>query len=375
MGHPGTASAGGPGAALLDELSREFSRYVVLPSANVNTAVVLWVAATHAQTALAFAPRLPVVSPEKQCGKSRLIDIIEATCYRPLMTVNISPAALVRIIDEDDPPTLLLDEADAIFAARKGDDKAEVLRGILNAGHKRGNKYIRWDIQADAPEECPTFAMAAIASIGDLPDTIMDRGPVIRMERRAPGEEVAPWRAKRDAPALNDLRDRIHEWIAGCLEKIEAATPELPVEDRAADNWEPLVAIADLAGGPWPQRARRAASKLTADETERAAGESYGLRLLADIRAIFQHTEKTSIASVKLCDALRARRDSPWATMRRGGLDPSGLAALLKPFGIAPVKSRNMDSGSQARGYNVSQFDAAFRRYLSSPLSSPVGSK
>jgi hypothetical protein len=366
-GTGGTATAVLPGHGLLDELSNEVARYVILPSANANTAIVLWVAATHGQTALTFAPRLPVVSPEKQCGKSRLMEVIEATCNRPLTTVNISPAALVRIINEEDPPTLLLDEADAIFTAR--DDKSEILRGILNAGHRRGQKYIRWDIQADAPEECPTFAMAAIAAIGDLPDTIMDRGPVVRMERRAPGEQVAPWRAKRDAPALNDLRDRLHDWIAGCLEKIEAATPDLPVEDRAADNWEPLVAIADLAGGDWPQRARQAAAALTADEAERSAGESLGLRLLADIRSIFERTGKDGLPSLELCRGLVGLRDSPWSSMRRGGLDPSGLAALLKPFGIAPTKSRSLNKSGQVRGYYVDQFAAAFRRYLSSSSS------
>ena len=141
------------GAEVLAELHAALTRYVVLPSPEAADAIVLWIAATHAAPAWNCAPRLDVTSPVKRCGKSRLLDIIEATCHDPLLTVNISPAALVRSIG-DDPPTLLLDEADTVFGPKAGDNH-EDLRGILNAGHSRNRPYIRWDVASQGNRALP----------------------------------------------------------------------------------------------------------------------------------------------------------------------------------------------------------------------------
>jgi hypothetical protein len=92
------------GAELLDQVHAALLRYVVLPSDAAGIAVVLWIAATHAQPAWAHAPRLVIRAPEKRCGKSRLLDVIEALCWNPFITVNSSPAAVYRSIT-DDPPT------------------------------------------------------------------------------------------------------------------------------------------------------------------------------------------------------------------------------------------------------------------------------
>ncbi len=158
------------GAALLDAVRAALVRYVVLPAPEAADAVTLWIAAGHAQPAWAHAPRLVIRAPEKRCGKSRLLDVVEATCHRPLITVNASTAAVYRSID-DDPPTLLVDEADTIFGASKSADANEDLRGLLNAGHQRNRPAIRWDSTTRTLEKCPTFAMAALAGIGAMPDT------------------------------------------------------------------------------------------------------------------------------------------------------------------------------------------------------------
>ena len=200
--HPHTLSEV-DGAALLDQTHAALSRYVILPSAEAADAVVLWIAATHGMQAWHCAPRLDVTSPVKRCGKSRLLDIIEATCHDPLITVNISPAGLVHSI-ADDPPTLLLDEADTVFGTKAADNH-EDLRGIINAGHSRNRPYIRWDPKARERETCPTFAMAALAGIGSLPDTITDRAIVVKMRRRAPGETVDRFRDRRDGKPLKEL--------------------------------------------------------------------------------------------------------------------------------------------------------------------------
>jgi hypothetical protein len=232
---------------------------VVLPSPEAVDAVVLWIAASHAQPAWEHAPRLAAVSPEKRCGKSRLMDVVDATCHHPLITVNATVAAVFRSIG-DDPPTLLVDEADTIFGSKRQAENNEDLRGLLNAGHQRNRPALRMVGVGTAQTvgKFNTFAMAMLASIGELPDTIMDRAVVIRMRRRAPHEKVAPFRTGRDAPPLHDLRDRLAEWVRDHLAELGDTDPRMPVEDRAADTWAPLVAIADLAGADWPARARRA---------------------------------------------------------------------------------------------------------------------
>ena len=188
-----------PGAAILGQLHAVLTRYVILPSDEAAVAVALWIAATHAQPAWAHAPRLVIRAPVKRCGKSRLLDIVEGTCHAPLITVNASPAAVYRAIGAGTPPTLLVDEADTIFGGKNADAN-EDLRGLLNAGHQRNRPAIRWDAGTRSLETIPTFAMAALAGIGAMPDTIEDRAVVIKMRRRGPSEQVAPFRHRRDRP-------------------------------------------------------------------------------------------------------------------------------------------------------------------------------
>jgi Protein of unknown function (DUF3631) len=179
------------------------------------------------------ATRLHLTSPVKRCGKSRLLDVIHATCYRPVITVNISPAALVRLIG-DDPPTLLIDEIDTVFG-KKASDNHEDLRGILNAGHQRNRPYVRCvGVGASQHvESFPSFATAAPAGIGSLPDTIEDRSIIVRLRRRAPGETVAPFRIKKDVPALNRLGGRLGTWVRSRAGVLADAQPPMPVEEAS----------------------------------------------------------------------------------------------------------------------------------------------
>ena len=198
------------GAETLALVHATLTRYVVFPSPEAADAVTLYAAATHAMPELEFAARLVIKSPVKRCGKSRLLDVLGQLVHQPLITSDISAAALVRSVSEDDPPTIMLDEADAIFGkALKGDEKAEHLRGILNAGFGRDRPYTRWDITTRGVEDCPTFAMAVLAGIGSMPDTIEDRAVVITMRRKAPGE------AARPSTASAVTRRRSRRWAIG----------------------------------------------------------------------------------------------------------------------------------------------------------------
>jgi Protein of unknown function (DUF3631) len=349
----------GEGAELLDELRAAITRYVVFPTPEAADAVTLWVAASHAQPAWEHAPRLVLVSPVKRCGKSRAQDVISETCHRALITVNATVAAVVRSLNGD-PPTLLVDEADTIFGSRKQAENNEDLRGILNAGHQRNRPMIRWDVTTRSLESLSTFAMACLASIGDLPDTIMDRAVVVRMRRRGPGEQVRPYRTRRDAPPLHDLRDRLAGFIRGHLDMLEKAVPEMPLEDRAADTWEPLIAVADLAGGEWPKRARRAAETLTSEEADTDIDTSLGTRLLGDLRVVFGTDEKLDTRT--LLERLHRLEEAPWDSLRGKALDARGLAIRLRPYRVQPKVIRVGES--TARGYDRADFHDAWARYL-----------
>jgi hypothetical protein len=300
---------------------------VVFPSAEAADAVTLYTAATHAQPAWEHATRLVIKSPIKRCGKTRLQEVARELVHNPLPTTNISPAALARSISEDNPPTLILDEADAVWGRREQrSEGAEDLRGILNAGHSRGWPYVRWDAAARRREMCPTFAMAIIGGIGDMPDTIEDRAVVISMRRRAPGEHVAQWRTRSAVPQLRELRAQMAGWVTGRLGELREAEPDLPAEDRAADVWEPLAAIADAAGGHWPERARKACQAL-ADDTLPDPGTA-GERLLADLYDVWGGADQ--LHTTTIIERLCAIEEAPWSAWHRGErVSPRGLATLL----------------------------------------------
>nr|WP_049577163.1 DUF3631 domain-containing protein [Streptomyces sp. SBT349] len=365
---PGALSEG---AQVLTELQAQIKRFVVMPSEEALTAVTLWVAATHLQPAWQHAPRLAVVGPAKRCGKSRLLDVVTETVHAPLITVNASAAAIFRSITDEDPPTFLVDEADTLFGTAKAAERNEDLRGLLNAGHQRNRPTLRVTGPEHTPVAFPTFAMAALAGIGDLPDTIMDRSVVIRMRRRAPGESVAAFRTGRDTPALHALRDRLAAWLRPLCAQAEDMEPDMPVEDRAADTWEPLVIIADLAGSQWPARARAACRAMTAHETGRDADTGLRTRILLDIRGVFAaEGDPSALRTSRLIEQLNSAPEAPWVEHGPTGLNARRLGLLLEDYGIRPGNHR-FPGGMQAKGYARTQFLDAWARYCPAPVPEP----
>lgn len=338
----------------LDLVRSALTTYVSYPSPEAADAHALWIAATHAQPVWDFAPRLVLKSPQKRCGKTRAQEVASEMCHAPLKTANISVAALVRSINAVDPPTIFVDEGDAIFNKSAKGETAEALRGILNAGAVRGWPYTRWDVSAaggGATVESPTFAMASLSGIGNFPDTIEDRAVVIIMQRRQPNDYVTPYRQRLRIP-LNQIRDAIHGWIRGAPLN---ESPTLPVEDRAADVWEPLVSIADFAGEDWPDRARRACLSLTQEAEDDAAG----MKLLADLRAIFDTCGHAHLFSADIIEELRKFEESPW---KQWDYNTNQLARTLKPYGL---HSKQLRAGERnAKGYSRSDLEPVWTRYL-----------
>jgi hypothetical protein len=354
-----TTTSPADGAVILGQLHHTLTRYVILPSAETVVAVVLWIAATHAQAAWQHAPRLVIRAPEKRCGKSRLLDIVESTCHNPLITVNGSPAAVYRSIGTDDPPTILLDEADTIFGGKNADTN-EDLRGLLNAGHQRNRPALRYDAATRTVERIPTFAMAGLAGIGAMPDTIEDRAVVVRMRRRGPGETVAPFRHRRDRPALTQIAAALTGWLGAHLPGLERAEPVMPLEDRAADTWEPFIAVADLAAGDWPELARHAAVTLTADR-DQAANVSDRIRLLTDIRTAFGDAD--ALPTTTLVKRLRSDPEAPWCDHGPDGITPRRLGIMLAEYDIRSANIRFGEPIGQVKGYYRDDFADAWARY------------
>jgi putative DNA primase/helicase len=317
--------------------------------------VALWVLHAHTLDAFAISPPLAITSPEKNCGKTTLLDVIGRLVPRPLATSNTTMAAVFRSI-ELTCPTLLIDEADTFLHGK--DD----LRGVLNSGHRRSSAFVTRVVgDAYEPSAFSTWAATAIAMIGQLPPTLGDRSVTVRMRRRRPDEAVARLRADR-CPELDVLGRKAARWAADNIEALRSADPDVPagLQNRAADNWRPLIAIADAAGGDWSARVRQIA--------EHAAGaaeatQSDAVLLLADIRALFSETQSDRLKSADIAAALAGIEGRPWAERGDNGpLTRHRLAQLLAPFGIRPQTIR-FGTGT-AKGYLRAQFEDAFTRYL-----------
>ena len=359
------------GAELLDQVAEAVQRYCILPSPHALTGVVLWIAYTHMSDAFEYAPRLVARSAEKRSGKSRLLEVVDALVHEPLRAVNATVSYIFRSLDRDGmPPTLLLDEADTIFGTKTKAEQNEDLRGLLNAGFQRGLTFGRTVGPNHTPTEFATFAPAALAGIGQMPDTIEDRAVVVVMRRRKPSEQVAPYRTRRDRPALEALADDLASWAGTVVETATGYEPaNLGVEDRAADVWEPLITVADMAGGRWPALARDAAAFMVSAAEADSEDSSLNIRLLADIKTIFDEDGIKFIKSDELCNRLRQVEESPWGQFE---LSPSKLGHRLKEYGI---KTDFEDTYKKARGYRLVDFVDTFERYLAPKASDAVRSR
>jgi len=344
---------------LLDDIETAVRRYCVLPSEHAYVAVVLWAATTHVLNAFDYAARLVARSAEKRSGKSRLGEVLAGLVHDPLRTVNASVSYIFRSLDKEKPPTILLDEADAIFGTKVKAEQNEDLRGLLNAGHQRGLTYGRTVGPMHVPTEFATFSMAFVAGIGRMPDTIEDRAVVLRMRRRKRDEIVQPFRQRRDNPPLFALRDRLTDWAVIAQDQLDGADPKMPagVEDRAADTWEPLLAVAELVGGFWPTRARAASLAMVSESDHDEAEQSLGMHLLADIKDMFESLTISFMKSDVLCTELCKITDAPWRDI---DLNPSKLGRRLSEYGIRT----GHNTGKTERGYRREDFLDAWSRYL-----------
>ena len=356
--------------ALLSSVESFLTRFIVFRNPAQPPVIALWIAHTHALAAFDFTPYLNPQSPEKRCGKSRLLDCLALMVRDPWAAVQPSEAVLYRKISGAC-PTLLLDEADTIFTGGRNDDNKEGLRAMLNAGFQRSATVPRCVGANHEIRDFAVFCPKVIAGIGRLPDTVADRSVPIVLARKARNQAVERFRT-RDAKVIAEpIRDALAAWAAdlATIDTLRSARPAIPevLGDRQADICEPLLAIADMAGGSWPQTARDA---LVALYEVDAPEESARVQLLAAFREIFRAEGTDRISSDDALTKLLETDDSPWPAWwaedvqrghRRGPIVK--LARMLKPFGIVPVSVRLPD-GTTPKGYRAESFTDAWARYL-----------
>lgn len=355
-----TNGKGIDGAAVLDDVKKFIGRFVSYPSAAAHIAHVLWIAHTHLMDRWDSTPRIAFLSPEPGSGKSRALEVMEPLVPRAVHAVNTTPAYLFRkVSDENGAPTILYDEADTVFGPKAKDN--EDIRGMLNAGHRRGATAGRCVTKGKIieTEELPAYCAVALAGLDDLPDTIMTRSVVVRMRRRSPSERIEPWRMRNNVGEAVPIAERLELWAAGIE---EVSWPEMPegVEDRNADVWEALLAVADLAGGDWPRRARVAAVELVASSADRTG--SLGVQLLTDLKRVFDHDER--LPTDVLIERLLALPESVWADLRGKPLDARGLSTRLRRYEVKPKQLRVGERN--IRGYDRGDFLDPWSRYLPS---------
>ena len=361
-----------PTAVLLEGVRKALSRFVRLPSEEALDALALWTLHTHALEGANVTAYLLVRSPTKQSGKTLLLEILEAVAREPVRAASITPAALFQAVEQW-APTLLIDEVDAIFHGRAS-ERTEELRGVLNAGNRRGASVIR-GTQGGTPQRFSIFCPKALAGIsnGRLPDTVLDRAIVIEMDRLGPGELDSVSRFRPTSPgtaaACQRLRDALADWALVHEDGLRdfRADPIRELSHRLDEAWEPLRAIASLAGGDWPERARKAAIALAGAVDERD-GQDRSIVLLSALREMFGDDVR-ALSTEAIVERLNRDDALPFGDMRNGqGINARGIAQLLRAYKMgdgAPIRPKVVRIGpATPRGFHRDQFSDAWSRYL-----------
>jgi hypothetical protein len=340
-------------------------RFVSFPNSHAAVATALWAAHTHLLDHFDSTPRLSFLSPEPGSGKTRALEVLGSLVPNPMHAVNATPAALFRSVsDLEQQPTILYDEIDTVFGPKTKENNEEV-RAFLNAGHRRSGEAFRCVGMGtnQTVKKFPTFAAVALAGLNDLPDTIGTRSVIIRMRRRKRSEKVESWRARHNEVEGHQIRDRLAAAMTAAELPDEPPMPE-GVEDRPADVWEPLLAVAHAAGGEWPELAEAACRTfvLTAPDTTHTTS----LQLLEDLRTVFG--EQTSMSTADIIKELCNLEESPWKSLGVAGIDAVRLSKELKKYGVKPLQIRGERN---LRGYYRNHLADPWERYLPKQQDTP----
>jgi Protein of unknown function (DUF3631)/Domain of unknown function (DUF3854) len=343
------------GSELLAGLAAAFRRFVILPP-HAENVQALWVLHAHAIDAFGISPILEINAPDSDCGKTINQSVARRLVPRALTTTSITVSGIFRIVEKIQ-PTFCIDEADTFLKLH------EDLRGVLNSSHFRNDAFVvRVEGDNHEPRAFSTWCAKSIALIGNLPATLRSRAITIQMKRKLAEDKVDDFHGHLPYPELEDLKRKAWRWAQDNIKAIREANPSLPVGiiNRNRNNWFPLFAIAEIAGGEWPDKCRAA---LLAFEKTKLEDESQRIVLLGDMRVIFEDRKNEGISTEDLLKLLGEMDERPWPEWNRGKpITAVQLSRILKPFGIRPKTIR---VGIKTfKGYDFADCTDAFKRYL-----------
>jgi hypothetical protein len=351
------------GNMLLDELAGLVDKHIVVDD-HGKVAIALWTVLAYLVDVVDIMPNLAITSPEKRCGKSTLLELLMRLVRRPMPGVMLSPATVFRAIEKWH-PTLLIDEADGLLKNGRGDDNLE-LRSVINSGHTRAFAFVpRCEGENHEVRNFSTWSPKAIALIGRMPDSMADRSIHIEMRRKAKTDTIAKLRETQPG-VFEELQQKIIRFVIDNGDAIKAVTPSFPpgLNDRAEDNWSPLFAIAEIAGGNWKDLAWRAAVALSGDDD---SADNFATILLRTLKQDFEDQGENHSSGFQsttdICEHLNQDKEAPWQGAKfKNGMTEELLARRLHPY---KVKSdRPFINGKKVRGFYWSKLNPVFERYL-----------
>ena len=343
------------------------SQYLAIPPMGAEIAT-LWIAHTHLYERFTHSPRLSIVSPTENCGKSTFLRALRLFVCRPMPSANLTVATGFRLV-ELYKPTILCDETNKWLAT------GSELVGILNSGYEAGSFIHRCIGDKHELRSFSCYSPVAMASIGQIRDSeLRSRCLVIPMQRAKNGEVKKGW----DSTNLEhetELARKLARWVKDNSEKVTPRPSSIPrdVYGRLADNWRPLFAIAEAVGGKWLKHCKDALGLARATEAKREE-DNQKARLLADIREMFKERALTPgdyVLSADIVEHLNGLEDREWREVNRGKpINELWLSKRLGDFKLVPDRLPRAVDSDRRRGYPVAAFVELFDRYLStSPAS------
>ena len=351
----------------LDRIDHFIRRFLILPNESDYTIISLWIAHTYFTHKIKTTPRLAIISPEYGCGKSRVLEVLESLTFKGEKLDHHTRSYLMRTVElirEEftRPPTLLIDEIDSVFRAKN--EEGEATRAFANTGYRATGYYgITEGDSKKTPTKFRTFAPMALAGKGEvLPESVMTRAVIIRLQRRMGNEFIEDFLTDLVAFEAEELREELLGWSDYCAQDIAILNPELPVRDRDREVWLPLFMVAHLADSEWIKRAELALSNIEEAKSDNTLPRER--QLLSDIWKIFQAQEKDKIKSSVIIVELIGMLDSEWGTYNYGKpINERALAKKLRTYEIKPSQIR-FENGVGAKGYYRSEVESAVKRYL-----------
>ena len=351
----------------LDRIDHFIRRFLILPNESDYTIVSLWIAHTYFTHKIKTTPRLAIISPEYGCGKSRVLEVLESLTFKGEKLDHHTRSYLMRTVDLireefSRSPTLLIDEIDSVF--RKNSEEGEATRAFANTGYRATGFYgITEGDSKKTPTKFKTFAPMALAGKGEvLPESVMTRAVIIRLQRRMGNEYIEDFLTDLVAFEAEELREELLGWSDYCAQEISTLNPDLPVRDRDREVWLPLFIVAHLADEAWIKRAEIALANIQEAKSDNTLPRER--QLLSDTWKIFQGQEREKIKSAAIILGLIEMHDSEWDTYNFGKpINERALAKKLRTYGIKPAQIR-FENGQGAKGYYRSEVESAVKRYL-----------